>query len=314
MPTHVDEIRIYGRPGSHLWSYARIEERDTDCIKGQARLLDAAGHVAVEILGLRFDDIGRDAKRAAGQNLNDWLYEFQWRLKERPNEQSDFESSAPASGGGWLIFADSGGIGEALAALVNAQGGRSILVTRGDSYECTDGEHFRVRSEHQEDIRQLLEAVLAPDQPICRAVVHLWSLDARPPEEATVTSLQEAQTLGCGSVLRLVQELAAAERQHLPRLWLITRGAQPAGEETLPLDTAQAPLWGLGRVIPQEHPTLWGGLVDLELDASDAEDAAPVVEGSLCSRRRGSDCVPTRAAIRGPLGAQTSLRYTGSSP
>jgi acyl transferase domain-containing protein/acyl carrier protein len=274
MPTHVDEIRIHGRPGSHLWSYARLEERDADSVKGQVLLFDEAGHAAMEILGLRFDDIGRDARRAAGQNLNDWLYEFQWRLRERPNEQPASESSAPAIRGGWLIFADRGGIGEALAALVNAQGDRSILVTRGDSYERTDGEHYRVRSEHQEDIRRLLEAVLAPDQPICRAVVHLWSLDARPPEDTTATSLQEAQTLGCGSVLRLVQELAAAERQHLPRLWLITRGAQPAGEETLPLDTAQAPLWGLGRVIPQEHPTLWGRLVDLDPGASDTEDAA----------------------------------------
>ena len=80
----------------------------------------------------------------------------------------------------------------------------------------------------------------------------------RPAEETTVSSLETAQTLGCGSVLQLVQELARVERHHFPRLWLITRGAQPAGEETLPLDTAQAPLWGLGRVIAQEHPMFWG--------------------------------------------------------
>ncbi|HEV8711728.1 MAG TPA: SDR family oxidoreductase, partial [Candidatus Binatia bacterium] len=27
---------------------------------------------------------------------------------------------------------------------------------------------------------------------------------------------------------------------------------------------AQAPLWGFGRVVAQEHPTFWGGLIDLE--------------------------------------------------
>src|SRR5208282_2133105 len=133
------------------------------------------------------------------------------------------------------------GVGEELAAVIDAAGGKSVVVAHGQSYECSDDTHFCIRPERPEDIRQLFEAVLARAQPICRAVVHLWSLDARLPEETTVTSLETAQTLGCGSVLQLVQELARVERHHSPRLWLITRGAQPAGEETLPLDIAQAP-------------------------------------------------------------------------
>ena len=35
-----------------------------------------------------------------------------------------------------------------------------------------------------------------------------------------------------------------------------------------PVSVAQSPLWGLGRVIAQEHPTFWGGLVDLDPEAS----------------------------------------------
>jgi len=270
MPTHVDEIRIHGRPGLHLWSHAQLQVADADIINGDVRLLDETGQLTVEILGLRFQSLAGTAR----ENLDDWLYEFQWRLRERPNEQLATEPSAPATRGNWLIFADSSNIGEALGARINAQGDRSILVTRGESYERIDGEHFRIRPDRSEDIRQLLGVVLAPDQPICRAVAHLWSLDARPPEETTVTSLETAQTLGCGSVLRLVQDLARVERPHFPRLWLITQGAQPVGEETLPLDTAQAPLWGLGRVIAQEHPMFWGGLMDLEPGASLLEDAA----------------------------------------
>ena len=87
---------------------------------------------------------------------------------------------------------------------------------------------------------------MAPDQPTCQAIVHLWSLDAPPPEETTVTSLETAQTLGCGSVLQLVQELARVERHHFPRLWLITRGAQPAGEETLPPECSAGASLGIG--------------------------------------------------------------------
>jgi len=70
--------------------------------------------------------------------------------------------------------------------------------------------------------------------------------------------LSAAQTLGCGSVLHLVQELARMESPDLPRLWLITR-VLSVGEEGSQLSVAQAPLWGLGRVIAQEHPTFWAG-------------------------------------------------------
>jgi len=274
MPTHIDEIRIHGGQGLHLWSHAHLQKADADTIKGDVRLLDENRHVAVEIIGLRFDRIGRDTKRAADENIDDWLYEFQWQPRERSNEQPAPEPSAPASPGNWLIFADSSGVGEKLGALIKAQGDGVTLVTRGESYERTDGKNFRIDAERFQDMRQLLEAVLAQDQPICRGVVHLWSLDAGRPEETTVTSLKTAQALGCSSVLQLVQKLGRVERSHLPRLWLITRGAQPAGEETVPLDSAQSPLWGLGRVVAQEHPMLWGGLMDLEPGPSAGEDAA----------------------------------------
>jgi NAD(P)-dependent dehydrogenase (short-subunit alcohol dehydrogenase family)/acyl carrier protein len=89
-----------------------------------------------------------------------------------------------------------------------------------------------------------------------------------------VASLNAAQTLGCGSVLLLVQELARTESPDLPRLWLITQDAHSAGEKPAPLSVAQSPLWGLGRVIAQEHPTFWGGLVDLEPGASLRDAAA----------------------------------------
>jgi len=274
MPTHIDRIRIEAHPGLHLWSHAHLLERDADTIKGDVRLLNEAGQVVVEILGLRLDNLVGGTARAGEENPNDWLYEFQWQIRERQREGSGAEPLAAASRGNWLIFADSGGVGEALGALVKAQGDGSIFVTRGESYERIDGEHFRINSERPEDLRQLLEAVLAADRPICRAVVHLWSLDAGLAQKTTVASLERTQTLGCGSALQLVQDLARIERPSFPRVWLVTRGAQPAGEEDLPLDPGQAPLWGLGRVIAQEHPLLWGGLMDLEPGSSLHEDAA----------------------------------------
>ncbi len=267
MPARMDQFRVCGRPGLHLWSDAHVQERNADAVTGDVRLLDEAERVAVEILGLRFEYLGDDTQRPVekdGKDLDDWLYELQWQPKERSAGQGAVELSSPASRGSWLIFTDSGGVGNALAALLDAQGQRSVLVSHGESYEETDSKHFHIRPERPEDLRRLFEAAQVSDQPVCRGIVHLWSLDARSPQEMNLASLNAAQTLGCGSVLLLVQELARAESADLPRLWLITQGAQAAGEEPAPLAVAQSPLWGLGHVIAQEHPMLWGGLVDLE--------------------------------------------------
>ena len=260
LPTRIDQFRVHNHPGRHLWSHTRVRRREAHATTGEVQLLDEAGRVAVEIQGLRFEYLGEGTQRAAVDHLDDWLYELQWQPKKRATGRP----SAPASRASWLIFADSGGVGEALSALLEARGERSILASGGESYEQTDGEHYRIRPERPEDIRRLFEEALASDQPGCRGIIHLWSLDAARPEETTVASLNAAQTLGCGSVLLLVQELARTESPDVPRLWLITQGAQAAGEKPTPLSVAQSPLWGLGRVIAQEHPAFWGGLVDLE--------------------------------------------------
>ena len=279
LPTRIDLVRVHGRPGHHPWAHARVQHREADATTGDARLLDETGHVAVEIKGLRFDYLGEATQRMVVDNIDDWLYEFQWQPKER----AAGKPAASASRASWLIFTDSGGIGDALSALLQARGERSVLVARGDSYEQTDDEHYRIRPEQPEDIRRLFETALVPDQPSCRGVIHLWSLDAAGPEETTVASLHAAQTLGCGSVLLLVQELARTESLDLPRLWLITQGAQAAGEKSSPLSVAQSPLWGLGRVVAQEHPTFWGGLVDLEAGASLRDAAAQQVWEEISS-------------------------------
>lgn len=87
--------------------------------------------------------------------------------------------------------------------------------------------------------------------------------------------MSTALSTGCASVLHLLQTLDRAEWREPPRIWLITQGAQPVGSgEPATLSLAQAPLWGFGRTLAQEHPDLWGGLVDLQLGSPIGDAAA----------------------------------------
>ncbi len=265
VPTGIGQIRVLSRPGAHLWCRARVLDGDTSGIVGELRLLDEAGQVVIEVLGVHFESLGEDLK----ENLDDWLYELKWQPKERVAE--NIPASSP---GTWLIFGDSGGVGESLQQILEGHGEKGVLVSRGKAYERTDNSHVCIRADQPEDIRRLFESATESNRPACRGIIHLWSLDASLPETATAAAMESAQSLGCVNALQVVQAVAGVQWREPPRLWLVTRGAQAAGENSLPVDVAQAPLWGLGRVIAQEHPTFWGGLIDLEPNPSAGDSAA----------------------------------------
>jgi acyl transferase domain-containing protein len=93
-------------------------------------------------------------------------------------------------------------------------------------------------------------------------MLYLLALDA-PAARLLTPSLVESTVLStCSSALRVAQSIA--NRSIPARLWLVTRGAQKVLSHDLVLAPAQAPLWGLGRVIALEHPEIWGGLIDLD--------------------------------------------------
>ncbi|MDQ7806831.1 SDR family NAD(P)-dependent oxidoreductase [Amycolatopsis sp. A133] len=76
-------------------------------------------------------------------------------------------------------------------------------------------------------------------------------------------------------------------------LWLLTEGAVATGPDDRAPDPVQARVWGLGRVAGLEHPTRWGGLVDLPstLDETTGTRLAAVLTGTT-----GEDQVALRAS------------------
>ncbi len=211
-------------------------------------------------------------------------YQIEWRPQAHAPElttASGIVLKAEATGR-WLILADARGVGDALAQRLQERG-----------CECDV-----VRDE------QIASARVTPST---RNIVHLWSLDAAA-EGLDTAQLTNDQRRGCGSLLHLVQAVAAqSEGDDAPRVRVVTQGAQPAGPTTQPVAVAQAPVWGLGRVIALEHPRLWGGLIDLDPDA-DADTMADALllellgrsdEDQVCLRsgqRYVPRLVPTRSS------------------
>jgi surfactin synthase thioesterase subunit/NAD(P)-dependent dehydrogenase (short-subunit alcohol dehydrogenase family)/acyl carrier protein len=129
-------------------------------------------------------------------------------------------------------------------------------------------------------------------------VIYLWGLDVSGVEQAAASQskaplahMEQAEALGAVAPLFLVQALAEAKasRSFDPRLRLVTRDVQRARIGSAPGQPAQAPLWGFGRTVALEYPTLWGGLIDLPPahESSPREDAEALRRELLQSDREG---------------------------
>ncbi|GAB6041225.1 hypothetical protein JCM17961_18990 [Endothiovibrio diazotrophicus] len=171
------------------------------------------------------------------------------------------ERSRTAQAQTWLLLRDEQGLGEALAALLRERGDRVVEAHAADAYRQIGDDIFHLDPQRADDVRQLLAAIPAPD-----GVIHLWSLDS-PPADAEA-ELDGVFTRGCGSLLHLTQALTSS------RLWVVTRGAQAVADgERLP-GVGSAPLWGMARVIAQEHPELGVSCIDLDGAQAAAAQAA----------------------------------------
>ena len=188
----------------------------------------------------------------------------------------------PRQPGTWLILADAGGVGDAVASQLEARGERTVCMPRQPRF--ADGGSVQ-------DFRQLLAQ--CESGPPLRGILHLWALDAADPTQHTADQLMVDGVALAHSAVTLVQALAAHPQPPLA-LWLITRGVQPAGDAGTPPIITPALLCGIGKTIAREYPAVWGGLVDL--DAADGDDAARIVAEATCGD--GEDLVAFRRGQR----------------
>nr|VFJ43004.1 MAG: Acyl transferase domain-containing protein [Candidatus Kentron sp. DK] len=305
LPVSIGRLSLYteDRAGNRFRSFARITGSDEKTLMADVSVFDESGAAIAELQGVtlgRVDPkiIWRDFKRQFEE-----LYEIVWReAPRRAGKQETGGVPAERETKSWLILADSGGLGQTLAARLEAQGNRCVLAYASTAgWEKPQGgvaimdQRVGQASEgafshpadltldpaNPEDFQRLLQDAFPPDAPPLAGIVCLWALDAPDTPELTFDTLMASQDLVLGGALHSVQ--AAIGQERAARLWLVTRNAASVGREEngdarqVPdtsgekntnhkpestLALAQAPLWGLAKSIALEHPELWGGIID----------------------------------------------------
>ncbi len=275
LPVGIRRIHYYGHVSAEaMWAHARLIEFNDAVMEGDIKLIDNKGNVLVLIEGFCAQSL-KTARNVISKGLDEWLYHLEWQPKAYAGKAQTNGVQQTARAGSWFIFADSKGVGTELISLLEEHGESCMVVLPGDAYRLdTDEQCVWINPDDPADYVRVLQET-RPDQRICRGIIHLWSLEAAPAtDEMTAAELDAAQRLGSMAVCNIVQAISQVDWRTLPRLWLITSGAQPVQpQDAAQLALAQSPLWGTARVLGHmEHITLWGGIVDLN-PTSPAADA-----------------------------------------
>ena len=269
LPVNVKRVRIFKSLAVQFWCHARLTFDNETIVEGDLTLVDKDGNVSALIEGFRLQSL-RESQRPIREDLNNWLYHLQWIPQELVTQIR--EESLSRNQGIWIIFADRRGFGQKLSNLLTSRlGGRCVLVQPGISYEKIDDDNYKVNPSQLKDIESLLKSV-KPNLYPNSGIIHLWNLDApQDGHETSLSSLNQLQDPGCVCVLHLVQGMAKVNWGHSPHLWLVTSGLHQIDIDNNPVSVFQSPLWGLGRVIANEHPELNCRMVDVSKLATSQE-------------------------------------------
>ena len=284
LPNGCKQVRFFSTPGREVWSHVSLSSptrQGAETLNADIKIYDNDGNIIAELIGFQLQRIGRQIRDSISQP-DAWLYKSHWKTKRATTSSPILIPAARH----WLIFADDEGLGKELAAQLEAGGDQCFLLFyRRSPNDPRDSDDFL-----GELIKKQLELVSTS----LYGIIHLWSLSILGSSPHHKINYDAAQVYGCSSVLTLIKALAK-RIVGLPRLWLVTRGAQ-AVKSNESVAIAQSPLWGLGKVISFEIPELKCIRIDLDPLEPDTDSAALLLKEF--SANDGEDQIAFRKNLR----------------
>jgi acyl transferase domain-containing protein/thioesterase domain-containing protein len=212
-----------------------------------------------------------DGGMSRHDDIRDWFSTPMWRRSGLAGGEQD------ATPGTWLVFADAGGVADALAAQRPAD--QTIRVIRGDSFRHLSPNLYSVRPDAGADYVALFESLMVESRwPV--QVVHMWGLDA--PSQRFIDRLRRPSitrqlddAVGETYISQLCIVQAAAEQEQPLVLSTVAHRLFACTDDDAAPDPMKALLLGPTQVAPREFPHIQSRCIDLALgDATASAQAA----------------------------------------
>jgi len=263
LPDGMEEFVLFEEPTQPLWAHITLNSHlsDQNSLSADLQFFGEDGKLLAVAKKLHLSRTRKSTLMALlDSESSKWLYRLQWESQAPSAEKVDLS-------GRWLLFMDETQQGRLLKEEIEKNSGSVITVLPAEQF-AREEQSWKIRADFTEDYRRLLSEIEQETSEPLRGIVHLWSIAAQAQDDWSADKLMEAQKFSTESVLYLLQTLAAPGRSNMPRLWLVTNQSQMvhAGDRPNP---ANAPLWGLGKVIVLDHPDVSCVRVDINLQKAD---------------------------------------------
>ena len=233
----------------------------------------------------------------------------------KPAELTD---GAPpeAQEGGWLVFADSTGIGSKIAELVPTRDA-VVTVVPGVRFARTGDRSFSLRPGHRADYDSLVTELLRSGK-LPQRIVHLWSVIPGRENLLSGDLLEQSTNLSFYSLLFLAQAIGRLDVPGVIRLAVVSNQMQPVAGGVV-RNPERAVLLGPCRVIPKEFANIRCCSIDLgSLEESEraarqivAEVSSPMADLAVAYRDAGRFVQSIEPAEVQAAGERLPLRRNG---
>ncbi|WP_369244602.1 SDR family NAD(P)-dependent oxidoreductase [Streptomyces sp. R41] len=292
VPAGVGRLRFTGLRTTPTWVTCALRSVDGDTATLDLRLWDENEQLVLE---------AEEFELAALSPLDGALFETSWQPRPDAHER-------PAEGS-WLILADETGVAAELAERLGSSVPH-VIARRGQEFGLEAPGRYILDPTDPQHLARLFDEAFTDGPP--ERVVQLSSLDA--PEIGDARTAEEAARLCCLSTLHLVRTLADRPQGRAPRLFVVARGSQAAGDSTQVTHPQQALAWGFGLAVAQEYPELSTTLIDLPgTDGTDAlwTQLRHADDERLVALRESGRLVPRLARTRPDDGGHAEVTPDG---
>jgi NADPH:quinone reductase-like Zn-dependent oxidoreductase/NAD(P)-dependent dehydrogenase (short-subunit alcohol dehydrogenase family)/acyl carrier protein len=265
LPVYFKSIKFFHKPGPYLWSHVKFAAGNGKKILADIEILDDKGYIIAEIDKLELHGIAIHSDKISA-SIDDMLYQYEWISQPRPQKQYKAQNEDNENQPGvWLIFVDGSGTDLELPEQFKNIGDKCFSIYPGKSYERIDADRFRISQHIKADLSRILKSINKENSSHkIRGIIDLSSMEV--PSLNDLNPREYTHIIGKTSLklLNLIQTVMEWKDRDLPRLWIVTRGAQSVRKKIESVSPFQSSIWGLGRVVVNEMPALRCTLIDLD--------------------------------------------------
>ncbi|MEM9507577.1 MAG: aminotransferase class I/II-fold pyridoxal phosphate-dependent enzyme [Cyanobacteria bacterium P01_E01_bin.35] len=258
LPVGIETVNLIQPSPCQVWTQVKIKPSDNNqVLQADLVLADDSGALVAEInnLSLQYLSLKSFSKLldvpelAENRQLEQHLYEIDWE-SQNLNEENIINKNKDNI---WIIFANNTNLVHNLAEKLSG-----ILVTLSDLPKPLSNHQLTINPNQPEDFEQLWQA-LDCNPTSSLSIVYLCNHGENNQGDKSFATQEEiTDNLDCAGIFHLMQSVSQA-KLNLAQLTIVTEKNQYKSFKSL-----SGAVWGLGRTIQQEYPSLNCKLIDFD--------------------------------------------------